>query len=243
VPVAHNLIVRNVMSSSHGSGAGILGANLTQLQIVNNTLLWNRNKGKPGAALTLAEAWGNVSDALVANNLIAFNSSGVSGTATLLFRNNCVYGNGSSNFAGMTDPTGTEGNISEDPRITDRNLFAGPGNHHLLPGSPCIGAGDVSVVQVGDVDMDGDTRLDDGAVDIGADEFVIHPFTIQSEVLPGTSAIRLTLVGQPGVAYTWERSTNLRDWSTVKTQATREGVAITEERIDDPIATYRAVSQ
>jgi hypothetical protein len=112
-----------------------------------------------------------------------------------------------------------------------------------LPGSPCIGAGDVSVVQVGDVDMDGDTRLDDGAVDIGADEFVIHPFTIQSEVLPGTSAIRLTLVGQPGVAYTWERSTNLRDWSTVKTQATREGVAITEERIDDPIATYRAVSQ
>jgi hypothetical protein len=98
-------------------------------------------------------------------------------------------------------------------------------------------------VRAGDLDLDGDTRSEGGTVDIGADEFVIHPFTIQSESVPGAEAITLTLIGQPGVAYTWERSTNLTDWSPVETQSSREGVVSIEQGVDEAVATHRAVSR
>ena len=241
--VAHNVIVRNAVRGNTENAAGIYGFNLIQFTIVNNTLLWNTTKEPTDSALTLTAA-GKIAEATVANNLIAFNSSGVRGLPTLHFRNNCVYGNGSANYAGFDeDPTGTNGNLSVDPEITDVNLFSGPGNHHLLPRSPCIGAGDVSLVRSDDVDLDGDPRLVDGAVDIGADEFVIHPLAIQSDLISTSDKLRLTAVGQSDVPYTWERSTNLTDWLKIQTQATREGVVRIEESTEEPIATYRVVSE
>lgn len=68
------------------------------------------------------------------------------------------------NYSAETgDRTGRDGNISVDPL-----LVAG----HLLPGSPCINVGDNGVVTA-ITDTDGEARLAEGTVDIGADEF--HP--------------------------------------------------------------------
>jgi len=66
----------------------------------------------------------------------------------------------------MTDPTGTDGNRSGDP------LLAAPecGNVHIQPNSPCRNAGDYSVVRPDWADMDHQSRVLDGRVDIGADE-------------------------------------------------------------------------
>lgn len=103
------------------------------------------------------------------NNIVAFNSSGIlyknysqfNGT----LRNNCVFGN-TVNYKGMTDPTGTNGNISADPQ------FAGFafGDLHIQPGSPCINAGNDSDVQDGSTDIDGQNRIVGAHIDIGADE-------------------------------------------------------------------------
>ncbi len=107
--------------------------------------------------------WSKGSETIV-NTLVAYNLRGIfhsGGTAPSSFRYNCVWGNSGYNYSGMTDPTGTNGNISVDPL-----LVAG----HLLPGSPCIDAGNNSLVTTSQ-DIDAEPRIDGTSVDIGADEF------------------------------------------------------------------------
>ena len=104
----------------------------------------------------------------IINTIITFNSSGVylTGWGVPVLRDNCVYGNTAYNYSGVTDPTGTLGNISADPKLADV-LF---GNVHIQPDSPCRDAGDDALVQAGWRDMDGQSRIQGAHVDIGADE-------------------------------------------------------------------------
>jgi len=57
-----------------------------------------------------------------------------------------------------------EGNIDEDPLVTC--------DGHLQIGSPCINAGDPNGDYSGQSDVDGETRVAGGRVDIGADEYI-----------------------------------------------------------------------
>jgi len=78
-----------------------------------------------------------------------------------------VYGNGAYDYSALIDPTGTDGNISVDPRLADPQH----GNTHIQPDSPCVDAGG-NADAFGDFDMDGQPRVQPlgGTVDIGADE-------------------------------------------------------------------------
>jgi parallel beta-helix repeat protein len=110
------------------------------------------------------------SSAMIANTIVAFNSSGIyrvpySGTPTL--RHNCVSGNTEYDYGGFCEgPTGTDGNISADPMFV-LPPDAGPdgewgtddddaGDLHLLSGSPCIDSGDNFAVPADELDLDGD---------------------------------------------------------------------------------------
>src|SRR5690606_10842621 len=87
----------------------------------------------------------------------------------VVLRNNDVYGNeGGVNFKGVPDPIGTNGNISMDP------LFVDPlhRNFRLQSGSPCIDAGDNSMVTPGDHDLAGSPRQMGAHIDFGAYEFL-----------------------------------------------------------------------
>jgi len=66
-----------------------------------------------------------------------------------------------SSIQGQTVPPGP-GNTNLDP------LFAGPGDLHLLPGSPCIDAGTAEGAPA--VDFEGQARPCGAGVDMGADE-------------------------------------------------------------------------
>ena len=119
------------------------------------------------------------------NNIIASNSSGVFAIDSRpVMKYNCVGDNKDYNYSGMTDPTGTDGNRSDDP------LLASPeyGNVHIQPNSPCRNAGDYSVVQPDWADMDHQSRVLGGRVDIGADE--------SDGTAPG--GIRVVHVGRSG---------------------------------------------
>jgi hypothetical protein len=57
-----------------------------------------------------------------------------------------VFGNADGNYGGViTDPTGTDGDISEDPRFCNET----PGDFHLYAGSPCLPEYNLCGVQIG----------------------------------------------------------------------------------------------
>ncbi len=154
--IANNVIIGN-------SATGIsCGGSLASPLIVNNTVVGNSGTG--------ISCDGHNPPPVIANTIVAFNSVGIYANSPFSqlpsLHNNCVYGNSTQDYAGMLDPTGTNGNISADPDLAATRY----GNMHIQPDSPCVNAGDDTVIQEGWVDLDRQTRVIGPAVDIGADE-------------------------------------------------------------------------
>jgi parallel beta-helix repeat protein len=147
--------LRNSLISSNG-GDGLVLFNDGTPQCVNNTVAYNQ-----GSAVHVYSG-----APVIANNILAFNRvAGVSvegGSPAL--RNNCVSGNQVANYdrvaAGL-------GDLSSNPNF----VAPGSGNFKLQSGSPAINAGAGAYVQTDWVDLAGNLRLSDGAVDIGAYEY------------------------------------------------------------------------
>ena len=183
--ISCNQILNN---TSTCDGAGIVCQNSSSPSIYGNTIAGNAGRYGGGINVTgsTPTVFGNTivhntatlagggiqfgtSTSAFTNNLLAFNGSGFNfagGTAT--FSHNDVYGNTAYNFQYITDPTGTNGNISADPLLV--NATSLPYDLHLTATSPCVDAGDDSVVTTGMLDIDGQPRINGAHVDIGADE-------------------------------------------------------------------------
>ena len=174
--IANNVIASNIR-------AGICCSASSAPLIANNTITGNSDSGVlcSSSSPTIANNTiaGNVandgggincysSSATIVNTIIAFNSSGIytSGTGSPSLRCNCVLGNTAYNYSGLTDPTGTNGNLAVDPKLASSAY----GNVHIQPDSPCVDAGDDTVVGSGWTDIDGQPRTTGAHVDIGADE-------------------------------------------------------------------------
>lgn len=76
------------------------------------------------------------------------------------------------------------GNLDTDPLFVQ----ASPGDFHLSSGSPCRDAG-APGSPIPSTDIDGDPRLIDAAVDMGADEFLDQPYVGTSEDLALTTLV------------------------------------------------------
>jgi len=123
---------------------------------------------------------------IITNNMICNSPSGCGIYAmysepTISYNN--VYGNSDGDYGGWAWPG--EGDISVDPCFVDPGHWEDPcntpgdltddvwvdGDYHLMYESLCINAGDPCfVVDPCEVDMDGESRVRLGRVDIGADE-------------------------------------------------------------------------
>ncbi len=183
---ARNCLIMGNRAAQAGGGVFSPYASL-----VNCSVLYNRASSGGGLASEGVGAF---------NCLIAFNEGGgilrVYASDDYWFRFNCVWQNSPYDVwvgRAVYDPTGRNGNISADP------LIAGG---HLLPGSPCIDAGDNSAVTT-ERDVDGEARIAGNRVDIGADEF--HSPILQGrlffndrvEAMPGAVDIELRTTGMP----------------------------------------------
>ena len=160
--IRNNMIVKNVKSA----GIRVKGGSIPI--ITNNTIVGN----------TASKVYGGGVDCMtdsvpiIENNIIASNgnSFGIYAWPTPpTIRYNDVWDNGAGNYSSViSDQTGINGNISIDPNFVT-------GSYHLLPISGCIDVGDnLSVPPESATDIDGEQRIFNDTVDMGADEVVTN---------------------------------------------------------------------
>ncbi len=162
--VFNNVMIRNAASTATNGdprGGGAIFIDTFSLpSLANNTLVSNT---APVGGILCSNAVVNI-----ANNIIAFGSSGVGGAASLQLFNNNIYGNGGSNYVGVADATGVNANLSADPQFGGDT---GLGVVNILPTSPNRDAGSASYLPPGTLlDIYGQPRVQGTAVDIGAAE-------------------------------------------------------------------------
>ena len=171
--ICNNLIYDN--SAVVGGGVILFGGSL-----INNTIVGNDTNANPQAAgmpgVNVYIVFDNEfsQSLMILNNIIcnAKSGGGISGegnfnTSGISFNN--VWGNVGGNYLEMSDQTGINGNISEDPLFVDAQAK----DFHLQLDSPCIDAGDPDYVPFPwQLDIDGDIAVMGEQIDIGADEYL-----------------------------------------------------------------------
>jgi hypothetical protein len=155
----HSLLVvtNNIIAGNTANRGGAVGFRIhsTPTVLVNNTVTGNLAAGANGQGGALY--FTSVSSPTIKNTILWGNDAT---TGSEIFINSgspkityCIVQNG---WAGV-------GNINKDPRFTD-------GQYHIDSNSPCIDQGDNSAPSLPPYDYEGDDRVFNGTVDIGADE-------------------------------------------------------------------------
>ncbi|MCB1057559.1 MAG: chitobiase/beta-hexosaminidase C-terminal domain-containing protein, partial [Acidobacteria bacterium] len=209
--ITNNLIVNNYVAATMPSvaiNAGAVYATGGSPVVVGNTFYKNRVDNMPtvglathGGALYASGANITFADNIVDGNQLSgmgLQGGGVwvsGGTTT--FSSNCYWENTPANYYGVS---AASGDVSDDPQFYDPSV----GDFSLQYTSPCIGAGSSSVLPAGDTtDRDGEPRVVDSAVDIGALEYQGTPQVLPIEIYPtsGLAPVRITMQGQTPTAY------------------------------------------
>ncbi|MHC4314737.1 MAG: right-handed parallel beta-helix repeat-containing protein [Planctomycetota bacterium] len=173
-------------NSGNGFGGGI--HNFESGPTVTNCT-FSRNSASRGGGMC-----NRSSSSATVTNCILWGNNASSGTQ--------IYNDGTSSVTvSYSDVQGgwpSEGNINSKPLFVDQAI----GDYHLLTGSPCIDAGDNSAVPPSVVtDLDGNPRIIDGTVDMGAYEGLYHGFLLSPElvVVPegGTATFTVAPVVDP----------------------------------------------
>lgn len=230
VIIANNLIAAN--SATDARGGGIYLGNVNgQSVIVNNTIA--SNTASDGGGI-FVQTW--TSGMQIVNNIIAYNSSGglsiyLTRLGTDIFANNDLYGNSDHNTP-TNAPAGLN-NISKDPMFTNRTGL----NFHLASDSPCINKGTSAARQLPDIDIDGQPRVGNGIVDIGADEVweeasvTITTPTTDSTYITSASAITIGGTASNGVgSVTWATDKGLTGACTGTTSWTSSSIPLSAGR-------------
>jgi hypothetical protein len=208
-PIIENNIFRNFRCDTGDKSIVRLGADSDSVSpIVRNNLFFNNNScvaitfyaisgdGNPqftnntiagcGTGINFYQYYNYYSGNILSENNVIVNCG--NGCETNMFsgitwRNNLVYGN-NTNYAGIQDQTGINGNISAAPVFLD----AANNDYHLYTGSPAIGSAGKDLVSLSSTDLDGNPRVVNGMLDMGPYEtnpdrpYVIHNVTVSAGV-------------------------------------------------------------
>ena len=168
----YSVIRNNMVSGNSAYYAG--GLCIYNRGIITGNTIDNNNTDWEGGNLYVIANISDTLELLISNNNITnAKTSGIymsdPSPNISYFRHNNVWGNGTVDYETVTDQTGLNGNISVDPMYVNNQ----GGDYHLLADSLCISAGDpLYQSSESENDIDGESRLYAGIVDIGADEYV-----------------------------------------------------------------------
>ena len=154
-------------NTSNNDGGAVYCCDSSNLTMTNCTFSGNSAKNFFGGAI---ECY-NSSSAALNNSILWGNSAGGGGdevypadSGSSCTLNHCCVDSAGYGGSGTIDESNC---VHDDPRFVD----AAGGDYHLQDTSPCIDAGDNSLVPSGvDKDLDGNPRIVNGTVDIGAYE-------------------------------------------------------------------------
>jgi hypothetical protein len=181
IAISDTQIINNYATYSSGG----VGVNSSSLSVVNSVI--SNNSSQWGAGLSFQDSSPTIMNSTVTENSAEFSGGGfycIRSNVTVM--NTILWGDtggeidgwGSSITVTYSDVQGGwtgEGNINADP------LFVNTANadYHLQESSPCIDAGDNSAIPPSTVlDLDGNPRIVNGVVDMGAYEGrIVQPKT------------------------------------------------------------------
>lgn len=164
-------LINNAFGNNHSDlGGGTLGIAGNDAVLINNTFYSNSAITNSGGFVLVIQS--NNGSADIYNNIIWGNVAGNNddfavgadgdndGTGAMVN----LYNNDFSDFdIDVADNLSQGGNIDQDPLLTS--------DFHLQSGSPAIDVGDNSAPSLPPTDYEGDPRIMNSIVDIGADEY------------------------------------------------------------------------
>ena len=162
----------NNSGDGYGGGVRMLSGGITR-----NCAVYGNTSAFYGGGINIWEA-GTIQNCTILNNS-AFNGGGVRLRNAAVMENSICYFNGaynwqtegsgysfSNNCTTPALPSGT-GNIVSDPVFVDHSN----GNYHLTAASPCVNTGVNQSWMTTATDLDGNSRIASGTVDMGAYEY------------------------------------------------------------------------
>jgi len=179
--IANNIIARNI---ALGDGGGIYLIH-SSTEIENCTVSQNSAIDNGGGLYNDNQA--HTPPPLITNTVFWNNSAPTS--PEIESRNSLLI-----SYCDIKGGWPGTGNIDADPLFVD----PGTGDLHLSYGSPCRDGGNRMHAGIFDTDFEGDPRIHEKRVDIGADEFHRHLY-FTGYSMPG-SAVEIKIVGQPGTS-------------------------------------------
>jgi parallel beta-helix repeat protein len=194
-------LINNILSRNEaqfeGAGAIVYDAEMT---VINSTIAYNSSAIKGGGFSCTSDANLTLTNCILADNTApegpelwighAYNPSTASISYSLLKGGlACVYLESGSTLIWGPDV------FTVDPAFADPDMD----DYHLTYASVlCRNKGDTSIPGLPDHDFEGDPRMANGMVDIGADEFHTHLYCM-GDFTPG-GAIEGKFVGMPGTS-------------------------------------------